>query len=164
MYNRVILIGYLTRDIELRYTPAGAAVAKTGIATNRTYNDAVTKEKKQEVMFIDITLFGRSAETANQWLKKGSKVLVEGRLALDQWTGNDGQKRSKHSVIAEKLQFMDSKKDNNNNNVTNNNNNYQQRQEKLNTNKEKVNTTTPKSVEEQKGIPSIDIDEEDIPF
>jgi single-strand DNA-binding protein len=112
MYNKVILIGNLTRDVELRYTPSGTAVAKFGLATNRTYIDATTKEKKQEVMFIDITMFGRSAETANQWLKKGKKVLIEGRLVLDQWTGQDGQKRSKHSVVAEKMQFMDNKDEN----------------------------------------------------
>jgi single-strand DNA-binding protein len=83
MYNKVILIGNLSRDVELRYTPSGTGVAKFGLATNRTYIDASTKEKKQEVMFIDITMFGRSAETANQWLSKGKKVLIEGRLVLD---------------------------------------------------------------------------------
>ena len=66
MYNKVILIGNLTRDVELKYTPSGTAVAKFGLATNRTYKDTITKENKQEVMFIDITMFGRSAETANQ--------------------------------------------------------------------------------------------------
>ena len=109
MYNKVILIGNLTRDVELKYTPSGTAVAKFGLATNRTYKDTITKENKQEVMFIDITMFGRSAETANQWLRKGKKVLIEGRLVLDQWTDQTGQKRSKHSVVAEKMQFMDNK-------------------------------------------------------
>jgi len=171
MYNKVILIGNLTRDVELRYTPSGTAVAKFGLATNRTYNDTVTKEKKQEVMFIDITLFGRSAETANQWLKKGKKVLIEGRLVLDQWTDNTGQKRSKHSVVAEKMQFMDSKNENsgagdyNSGNYQNNNynqNNYNQPQTQPTMQNQAQPTQQP--VQQQTQIPSIDIDEEDIPF
>jgi len=171
MYNKVILIGNLTRDVELRYTPSGTAVAKFGLATNRTYNDTVTKEKKQEVMFIDITLFGRSAETANQWLKKGKKVLIEGRLVLDQWTDNTGQKRSKHSVVAEKMQFMDSKNENsgagdyNSGNYQNNNynqNNYNQPQTQSTMQNQAQPTQQP--VQQQNQIPSIDIDEEDIPF
>ena len=71
MYNRVILVGNLTRDVELKYTPNGMAIAKFGLATNRSYKDNTTGELKQEVMFIDITVFGRSAEIANQYLKKG---------------------------------------------------------------------------------------------
>jgi single-strand DNA-binding protein len=150
MYNKVILIGNLSRDVELKYTPNKTGVAKFALATNRTYNDPVTKEKKQEVMFIDITIFGRSAETANQWLSKGKKVLIEGRLVLDQWTGNDGQKRSKHSVVAEKMQFMDNKNENNGN-QQNNNQNYNKPQQ-------------PTKPQQEPQIPSIDIDEEDIPF
>jgi single-strand DNA-binding protein len=166
MYNKVILIGNLTRDVELRYTPSGTAVAKFGLATNRTYNDPVTKEKKQEVMFIDITMFGRSAETANQWLKKGKKVLIEGRLALDQWTGSDGQKRSKHSVIAEKMQFMDNKNENsgadnyNSGNYQNSNQNYNN-QAQYNQQSAPVQQMQP---QQKETIPSIDIDEEDVPF
>jgi single-strand DNA-binding protein len=154
MYNKVILIGNLTRDVELRYTPSGTAVAKFGLATNRVYKDSVTKENKQEVMFIDITMFGRSAETANQWLKKGKRILIEGRLVLDQWTDNNGQKRSKHSVVAEKMQFMDSKNDNN----YNNDNSYNQSSSNSSI---AQNYTTQQTKE---NIPSIDIDEEDIPF
>jgi single-strand DNA-binding protein len=149
MYNKVILIGNLTRDVELRYTTSGMAVAKFGLATNRTYIDATTKEKKQEVMFIDITVFGRSAEVANQWLKKGKKVLVEGRLVLDQWTDNTGQKRSRHSIAAEKMQFMDNKNENNGN-QQNNNQNY--------------NKAAQPQQRQAPQTPSIDIDEEDIPF
>jgi single-strand DNA-binding protein len=154
MYNKVILIGNLTRDVELRYTPSGTAVAKFGLATNRVYKDSVTKENKQEVMFIDITIFGRSAETANQWLKKGKKVLIEGRLVLDQWVDNMGQKRSKHSVVAERMQFMDSKNDNN----YNNDNSYNQSSSNSSI---AQNYTTQQTKE---NIPSIDINEEEIPF
>jgi len=106
MYNKVILLGNLTRDVELRYTQNGLAIAKFGLATNRVYTDPTTKEKKQEVMFIDINIFGRAAETANQYLRKGSQVLVEGRLSLNQWTDQTGQKRSKHEIIAENVKFL----------------------------------------------------------
>jgi single-strand DNA-binding protein len=111
MFNKVILIGNLTRDVELRYLPNGSSVGKFGLATNRKWKDAQNGELKQEVMFIDITVFGRSAEIANQYLRKGSKVLVEGRLSLNQWTDQSGQKRSKHEIVADSVQFMESKSD-----------------------------------------------------
>ncbi|HHH72917.1 MAG TPA: single-stranded DNA-binding protein, partial [Sulfuricurvum sp.] len=93
MYNKIILVGNLTRDIELRYTQSGMAIAKTGIATNRKFKKQ-NGEQVDETMFIDITFFGRSGEIANQYLRKGSKVLIEGRLMLEQWTDQNGQKRS----------------------------------------------------------------------
>ena len=108
MYNRVILVGNLTRDIELRYLPSGTAVGSTGIATNRRYKNA-TGEQRDEVMFIDLTFFGRTAEVANQYLRKGSKVLVEGRLKLDSWEDPSGMKRSRHSVVVENMQMLDSR-------------------------------------------------------
>ena len=169
MYNKVILIGNLTRDIELRYTPSGTAVAKFGLATNRVYSDPVTKEKKQEVMFIDITVFGRAAETANQYLKKGSQVLVEGRLSFNQWTDQTGQKRSKHEVIAEQVKFLGGR---DNQQTGGYDNNYQQPQQNNYQNQGYNNQTQPQqSAQPQQAmqnpnanIPSIDIDEEDIPF
>jgi len=112
MYNKVILIGNLSRDVELKYTPSGTAIAKFGLATNRTYKDKATNENKQEVMFIDISVFGKAGETANQYLKKGSKVLIEGRLVLNQWTDQSGQKRSKHEIMAESVKFLDAKQNN----------------------------------------------------
>jgi single-strand DNA-binding protein len=167
MYNKVILIGNLTRDIELRYTPSGTAVAKFGLATNRVYSDPVTKEKKQEVMFIDITVFGRAAETANQYLKKGSQVLVEGRLSLNQWTGQDGQKRSKHEIIAEQVKFLGGRDNNQNSGYSNNS--YQQSQNNYNQNQGYNNQPSQPQqsqpmTQQTENIPSIDIDEEDIPF
>ena len=111
MFNKVILIGNLTRDVELRYLPSGQALAKCGIATNRRYKDA-SGMQKDETMFIDITVWGRSAEIANQYLHKGSRVLVEGRLTLEQWTDQSGQKRSKHSVTVENLKMLDRKGEN----------------------------------------------------
>jgi len=107
MYNKVVLVGNLTRDIELRYIQSGMAIAKTAIATSRKFTS--NGEKKEEVMFIDITFFGRSAEVANQYLRKGSKILVEGRLQFDQWVDQNGGKRSKHSVAVEVMQMLDSK-------------------------------------------------------
>ncbi|HIQ47913.1 MAG TPA: single-stranded DNA-binding protein, partial [Sulfurovum sp.] len=94
MYNKIILAGNLTRDIEIRYTQSGAAIGNTGIATSRKFKSA-SGEQKEEVLFVDLTFFGRTAEIANQYLRKGSKVLVDGRLKLDQWTAQDGSKRSK---------------------------------------------------------------------
>ena len=110
MYNKVILVGNLTRDIELRYSQNGSAIAKTAIATSRKFT--VNGEKKEETCFVDITFFGRSGEVANQYLRNGSKILVEGRLKFDQWVDQtNGQKRSKHSVIVETMQMLDSKDD-----------------------------------------------------
>jgi single-strand DNA-binding protein len=106
MFNKVILIGNLTRDVELRYLPSGQALAKCGIATNRRFKDA-SGMQKDETMFIDITVWGRSAEVANQYLRKGSRVLVEGRLTLEQWTDQSGQKRSRHSITVENLKMLD---------------------------------------------------------
>jgi len=110
MYNKVILVGRLTRDIELRYSQGGAAIANASIATNHNYTS--NGEKKEEVCYTDLTFFGRSGEIANQYLRKGSQILVEGRLKFDQWTDQSGQKRSKHSVVVETMKMMDSKGDN----------------------------------------------------
>lgn len=107
MFNKVILVGNLTRDIELRYSQGGMAIANTAIATSRKFTS--NGEKKEEVCFVDITFFARSAEVANQYLRKGSKILVEGRLNFDQWVDQNGQKRSKHSVVVETMQMLDSK-------------------------------------------------------
>jgi single-strand DNA-binding protein len=110
MYNKVILVGNLTRDVELRYTQSGTAIGKVGIATNRRFKNA-QGEQQDETMFIDLTFFGRTAEIANQYLRKGSKVLVEGRLVLESWTTQDGMKRSKHSVTVDNMQMLDSRSD-----------------------------------------------------
>ena len=112
MYNKVVLVGNLTRDIELRYSQAGMGIAKTAIATSRKFTS--NGEKKEEVCFVDITFFGRSAEVANQYLRKGSKILVEGRLNFEQWVDQNNQKRSKHSVIVETMQMLDSRADSQN--------------------------------------------------
>src|SRR5579863_4471662 len=105
-YNKVILIGNLTRDPELRYTPQGVAIAKIGLAVNRTWRTEAG-ETKEEVTFVDVDAFRRQAETIAQYLKKGSPLMVEGRLKLDQWDDKQtGQKRSRLGVILEGFQFL----------------------------------------------------------
>jgi len=108
MFNKVILVGNLTRDIEVRFTASNLAIGNTGIATNRKFKNHMGEEK-EEVMFLDITFFGRTAEIANQYLKRGSKILVDGRLKLDQWTDKSGQKRSKHSLVVESMKMLGTK-------------------------------------------------------
>ena len=107
-FNRVILAGNLTRDPELRYTPKGTAVARIGMAINRTWKSE-TGENKEEVTFVDIDAWGRQAEVIAQYVKKGRPLLVEGRLKLDQWEDkNTHQKQSKLKVILESFSFLDS--------------------------------------------------------
>jgi single-strand DNA-binding protein len=107
-FNKVILVGNLTRDPELRYTPKGMAIAKVGIAVNRNWTSE-TGEKKEEVTFVDVDIFGRTAENVAQYMKKGRPILIEGRLRLDQWDDKQtGQKRSKLGVVGEVVQFLGS--------------------------------------------------------
>ena len=105
-YNRVVLMGNLTRDVELRYTPSGTAVTDLSLAVNERVkrNDQWT----DEVHFFDVTLWGRTAEIAGEYLSKGSPVLIEGRLKHDRWE-QDGQKRSKVKIVGEKMQMLGSK-------------------------------------------------------
>jgi single-strand DNA-binding protein len=105
-YNKVILIGNLTRDPELRYTPKGIAIAKFALAVNRSWTSE-SGEKKEEVTFVDIDAFSRQAELICQYLKKGNPLFVEGRLRLDQWDDKQtGQKRSRLGVVLEGFQFI----------------------------------------------------------
>ena len=109
MHNQITILGNLTRDIELKYSGGGMAIASTGIASTKKFTS--NGEKKEEVLFVDLTFFGKSAEIANSYLRKGSKCLIAGRLKLDSWTDQQGQKRSKHSVIVENMTMLDSKSD-----------------------------------------------------
>lgn len=111
MFNKIVLVGHLTRDIELRYTQGGAAIGSSGIAVTRKYT--LNGEKREETCFIDITFFGKQAEVSNQYLQKGSKLLVEGRLKFDQWQDSNGQNRSKHSVAVEVMEMLGDAKQNN---------------------------------------------------
>ncbi|MFA7084971.1 MAG: single-stranded DNA-binding protein [Arcobacteraceae bacterium] len=142
MYNKVVMVGNLTRDIELRYLPSGSAVAKSAIATSYKYKSA-SGEQKDEVCFLDFTIFGKTGEVANQYLKKGSKVLLEGRLIFEKWTAQDGSERSRHSLRVDEMKMLDSKDKSDNQSQ-----NYNQE---------------PPVVYENK-IPEIEVDESEIPF
>jgi single-strand DNA-binding protein len=107
-YNRVILVGNLTRDPELRYTNSQLAVSEVGLAVNDRRKNA-QGEWVDEVTFVDVTLWGRTAEVACEYLKKGASVMFEGRLKLDTWESQDGQKRSKLRVVAEKMLMLGGK-------------------------------------------------------
>lgn len=107
--NKVLLMGHLTRDVELKFTPKGSAIAKLGLATSRQWKSE-TGEKKEETLFVDIDVFGKQAETLAQYVKKGSALYVEGRMKLDQWDDKTtGQKRSKIGVVCESFQFIGGK-------------------------------------------------------
>ena len=156
MYNKIILVGNLTRDIEVKYTQGGMAIAKTAIATSRKFKSN-TGEQKEEVCFVDITFFGRSAEVANQFLHKGSKILVEGKLIFEQWTDQNGQKRSKHGVTVDIMQMLGTKDNlgNGTNSEVNSDNHVNQ----------SPPTYKPMNNNSQiQEIPSIDIEEDEIPF
>ena len=142
MYNKIVLVGNLTRDIEMRFSQSGMAIAKTAIATSRKFKSN-TGEQKEEVCFIDITFFGRSAEVANQYIRKGSKILVDGKLVLEQWSDQNGQRRSKHSVTVDLMQMLDTKGA-----ITD----IHSQQQNID-----VNPI-------YRDVPSIDINEEDMPF
>jgi single-strand DNA-binding protein len=106
--NLVVLVGNLTSDPEIRFVPSGQAVANLRLATNRKYK-AGNGEWKEEVTYVGIEVWGKSAEACGEYLKKGSPVLIEGRLKLKEWTAQDGQKRSNLEVVAERVQFLERK-------------------------------------------------------
>ena len=107
-FNRVIVMGNLTRDVEVRYLQSGMAVADIGIAVNDKRKNQQTGEWIEEVTFVDVTLWGRTAEVASEYLSKGSPIFIEGRLKLDQWE-KDGQKHSKLKVVGERMQMVGAK-------------------------------------------------------
>lgn len=145
MYNKLVVLGNLTKEIELKYLASGSAVAKGSIATTHKYKSQ-SGEQKEEVCFLEFTIFGRGAEIANQYLKKGSKVLLEGRLIFEQWNAQDGTNRSKHSLRVDEMKMLDSK-------PSDNKGQAQAKRE-------------PQVVYKQSNIPNIDIDEDltEIPF
>lgn len=104
-YNRIVLLGNLTRDPQLSYTPNNVAVCKFGIATNHKRKDR-DGNMREDVCFVDCTVFGRAGETFNQYMSKGRSVLVEGRLELSQWTTPEGEKRSRHGVLVDNFTFV----------------------------------------------------------
>ena len=160
MFNKVILVGNLTRDVELRYLPSGAALARLGLATNRRYKKQ-DGTQAEEVCYIDANLFGRTAEVANQYLKKGSQVLIEGRLVLESWTDNTGTKRSKHSIAAENMQML-GQRQNANEKVGYGEGGYASGYEQ----QEAYQKPSPQVQRPQKepDLPVIDINDDEIPF
>lgn len=107
-YNRIIIIGNLTRDPEYKQLPSGQPVTRLGIASNRQYKNRQTGSMVQEVCFIDVDVFGPQAESCRQYLQKGRPVLVEGRLKFDTWQTPDNQTRTKHSIVADRVVFLGS--------------------------------------------------------
>ncbi|MSR57377.1 MAG: single-stranded DNA-binding protein [Planctomycetaceae bacterium] len=106
-FNKVILLGNLTRDPQVKYTPSGTPLAEIGLAVNRYWFDKQTNSRKEETTFVDVTLWGREAEVAGEYLAKGRSVLIEGRLQLDTWDDKTtGQKRSKLHVVGERMQML----------------------------------------------------------
>lgn len=106
-YNRVILLGNLTRDPEVKYLPSGSAVCDLGMALNRQWTDKSSGQRREEVTFVDVTCFGRTAEIAGEYLSKGRQVHIEGRLQMDQWEDrNTGQKRSRLKVVCDQLTMV----------------------------------------------------------
>jgi len=103
-FNKVLLMGNLTRDIEVRYSQAGMAIGKMGLAVNRRFT--VQGEQREETCFVDLTAFGKQAETLQKFVSKGSPLFVEGRLQFSSWETQDGQKRNKLEVVVENFQFM----------------------------------------------------------
>ncbi|MBX3451761.1 MAG: single-stranded DNA-binding protein [Planctomycetaceae bacterium] len=111
-FNKVILVGNLTRDPQVRYTSGGTAVAEIGLAVSRQWFDKASNSRKEETTFVDVTLWGRQAEVAGEYLAKGRPVLIEGRLQLDTWDDKEsGQKRSKLRVVCENMTMLGSRGD-----------------------------------------------------
>lgn len=108
-FNKVILIGNLTRDPELRYTPSGTAVTTLSLAINHRFRQG--EEMREDVCYIDVVVFGKQAESCSQYLSKGGGVIVDGRLSHRRWEAEDGSKRSKHEVVAQNVRFMPRRSD-----------------------------------------------------
>ena len=121
MFNKVILVGHIVRDIDLRYTQGGTAIGNSSIAVNKKWTDN-NGTKQDKTMFVEITFFGKSAEIASQYLRKGSKTLIEGELDFQQWTDNNGQNRSKHVVLVNSMEMLGSNENTQPNNGYQNNN------------------------------------------
>lgn len=172
MYNKITLLGNFTRDIEIRYSAGGAAIGNTAIATSHKFKGA-DGQQKEEVCFVDLTFFGRTAEIANQYLRKGSRVLVDGRLKLEQWKAQDGTNRSKHVVIVNDLKMLGEKQ---HGEATTGNNMDDENRHNAggNMNRPPNGETAARAAQPnaqptarpqaQTTIPEIDINDEDIPF
>jgi single-strand DNA-binding protein len=162
MYNKIILVGNLTREVELKALPGGSDLAIFGLATNKKWKDQ-NGEDRQEVMFIDISVFGKMAGVLNQYLSKGSKVLIEGRLVLEQWE-KDGQKRSRHKIIADTVQFMDTKSSSQGGQHYQTQSGFSVNAQVQNADENLQEAAASQSSNEQVQEPSFSVDSQDIPF
>ena len=139
------MIGNLTRDVEMKHSSSGAAIANFGLAVNKQWKDRNSGEKREEVCYIDISIFGSAAEVANSNLGKGRRILVEGELVFEQWQDQSGQKRSKHKVRCEAFKFLNSQSESNG---QSNNQGQQTRQQQM----------------DLSNVPQGDDDDSSIPF
>jgi len=183
MYNKVITIGNLTRDIELKYLPSGSAIANGAIATSHKYK-MQNGEQKEEVCFLDFSIFGKGGEIFNQYVRKGSKVMLEGRLVFQQWKAQDGSNRSRHALNVTEFKFLDSKSDSqdmgaNSYNAPQQINQPQQQQNYNAPSQQQYSQPAQQNYNQQQqqnsgmnsgqnayeqNIPTIDIDNDEIPF
>ncbi len=173
MYNKVIMIGNLTRDIELKYLPSGSALAKGALATSHKYK-MQNGEQKEEVCFLDFTVFGKGGEILNQYVRKGSKVMLEGRLVFEQWQAQDGSNRSRHTLRVEEFKFLDSKNDSQGGGNNYNAPQMQQPQQQMQQPQQNYSQPAQQNYNNQQqggmqnsyeqNIPTIDIDNDEIPF
>ena len=181
MYNKVIMIGNLTRDIELKYLPSGSAIANGAIATSHKYK-MQNGEQVDEVCFLDFSIFGKGGEIFNQYVRKGSKVMLEGRLVFQQWKAQDGTNRSRHALSVTEFKFLDGKSDSQDTGGNNYNAPQQQQTQQQNYNapqqqynqQPQQNYNNQQSQQQQQNsgmnnsyeqnIPTIDIDNDEIPF
>jgi single-strand DNA-binding protein len=152
-FNRVFLLGHLTRDPEVRYTPKGTAVGELGLAINSTFRSQ-DGSNREEVVFVDVEVWDRQAETCKQYLTRGSPVFIEGRLKLDQWETKEGEKKSRLRVRAERVQFLGGK---------GGNTGGEQRQERP-ARQESRNAERPPPQQNQQQPADASSDEGDIPF
>lgn len=158
MFNKIIILGNLTRDVELKYLPSGSAIATIGLASNRRYKKQ-DGNMTDETCFVDVNLFGRTAEIANQYLKKGSQILIEGRLRYESWTDANGQKRSKHTITAESMQMLGKANQSDSNGYSGGSQNDSQGSYTQSSG----NNSGYSESSDSKNVPEIDIDDE-IPF
>ena len=168
MYNKVIMIGNLTRDIELKYLPSGSAIANGAIATSHKYKKQ-NGEQVDEVCFLDFSIFGKGGEIFNQYVRKGSKVMLEGRLVFQQWKAQDGTNRSRHALSVTEFKFLDNKNDSPDTGAGNNYNapqqqNQQQQQQNYNAPQQQAQQKSGMTNSYEQNIPTIDIDNDEIPF
>lgn len=181
MYNKVIIIGNLTRDIELKYLPSGSAIANGAIATSHKYKKQ-NGEQVDEVCFLDFSIFGKGGEIFNQYVRKGSKVMLEGRLVFQQWKAQDGTNRSRHALSVTEFKFLDGKSDSQDTGGNNYNAPQQQQTQQQNYNapqqqynqpaQQNYNNQQKQQPQQNSGmnnsyeqnIPTIDIDNDEIPF